>query len=180
VITGEGELEFQDYFVRRQCLPKVEGFVFKGVQTSQPAPGVLKAIGEAQLVVFCPSNPWVSIDPILSVPGVRSALKSHLDQGNAVIAVSPIIGGQAVKGPAAKMYAELGVQPSAMAVARHYGASREDGLLSGFVLDRIDGDQETDITDLGIRTLLTETIMRTAEDRIRLAYEILQFGNSFG
>ena len=176
VFSDEGELEFQDYFVRRQCRPHVSGFHFNSVEASLPAPGVLKAVTEASLVVFCPSNPWVSIDPILSVPGVRSELRSNLDKGKPVIAVSPIIGGQTVKGPAAKMYEELGVQPSALAVGQHYGAFQMGGLLTGFVLDRIDAGQDTSLAELGVQTLVTDTIMHNSEDRLRLANEILQFG----
>ena len=175
VISDEGELEFQDYFVRRQYRPHVRGFYFNGLKDSHPAPGVLEAIAESSLVVFCPSNPWVSIDPILSVPGIRSALKSNLEKSKPVIAVSPIIGGQAVKGPAAQMYEELGMQPSALAVARHYGSSQAGGLLTSFVLDRIDSEQEASLSEFGVRTLVTDTIMHTAEDRRRLALDILQF-----
>jgi LPPG:FO 2-phospho-L-lactate transferase len=104
----------------------------------------------------------VSIDPILSVPGIRFALEER-----AVIAVSPIIGGKALKGPAAKMYAELGITPTAHAVAEHYG-----GLLAGFVLDEVDGNLTKDI---GLRTLVADTIMKRKEDRIRLGEEVLSF-----
>jgi LPPG:FO 2-phospho-L-lactate transferase len=169
VYTEEGELEFQEYFVHRQSRPRVTGFRFAGVETAAPAPGVLKSIREADLVVLCPSNPWVSIDPILSIPGLRSAVESR-----SVIAVSPIIGGQTVKGPAAKMFAELGLEPSAVAVARHYGS-----LLTGFVLDGIDHFQVEEINALGIETLVADTIMKTAEDRRRLAEEVLAFGMNF-
>jgi LPPG:FO 2-phospho-L-lactate transferase len=109
-------LPFQEYFVHRQCHPRVSGFRFADVKQAHPAPGVLAAMREADLVVICPSNPWVSVDPILSIPGVRPTIDGQL-----VVAVSPIVGGQAIKGPAAKMYAELGIEPSALAVARHYG-----------------------------------------------------------
>ena len=124
----DGELSFQEYFVHRKCEPKVRGFRFSGIESAQPAPGVLKSIQEADAVVLCPSNPWVSIDPILALPGLRSALAAKI-----VLAVSPIIGGQTVKGPAAKMYTELGFRPSALAVARHYA-----DFLTGFILDMVD------------------------------------------
>jgi LPPG:FO 2-phospho-L-lactate transferase len=166
VITAEGELGFQEYFVARGCQPVVSGFRFEGVEAARPAPGVLQAVEECDLVIFCPSNPWVSIEPILAVPGVRQTLK-----GKPVIAVSPIIGGKALKGPAAKMYAELGITPSAMAVADHY-----QELLSGFVLDEID----TILTEsLDIRTLITDTIMNEEEDRKRLGEEVLSFAKEF-
>lgn len=166
VYTDEGELPFQEYFVKRQCHPSVTAFRFAGVEESQPAPGVLEALGEADLVVICPSNPWVSIDPILSIPGIRKLVSERI-----VVSVSPIIGGQAVKGPAAKMYAELGIEPSALSVARHYS-----NLLSGFVFDRVDKISLAAVESLGIRAMTTDTWMRGPEDRRRLAREVLDFG----
>jgi LPPG:FO 2-phospho-L-lactate transferase len=162
VLTDEGELAFQEYFVARRCEPLVSGFRFEGIEAARPAPGVLEAIRGAEAVVICPSNPWVSIDPILNVPGILSAIKEKV-----VVAVSPIIGGKAVRGPAAKMYLELGITPSAQAVAEHYG-----DLLTGFVLDTIDRELAK---DLGLKTLITDTIMTRNEDRIRLGKEVLSF-----
>ena len=158
-------MAFQEYFVARRCEPKVAGFRFDGILESRPAPGVLEAIKVAEVVVICPSNPWVSVDPILGVPGIRDALS-----GKVVVAVSPLIGGKAVKGPAAKMYTELEIEPSALAVARHYGA-----LLSGFVLDNVDEN----LTKL-LRTpyLITDTIMVEREQRYQLAEEVLSFAKS--
>lgn len=167
--VNEGELTFQEYFVHRQCHPRVTGFRFEGVERSHPAPGVLTALQRADLVVICPSNPWVSIGPILAVPGIRQALGGNTAP---VIAVSPIIGGQAVKGPAAKMYAELGIQPSALAVAHQYGS-----LLTGFVLDELDAGQEKPIHEMGIQPFVTDTLMKTTHDRRRLAREVLTFGD---
>jgi LPPG:FO 2-phospho-L-lactate transferase len=183
VYTDSGELPFQEYFVHRQCQPHVHGFRFEGVERAQPAPGVLEALHSAGLVVICPSNPWVSIDPVLAIPGVRDALIScpispgqQRDSGQGavrqvVLAVSPIIGGKAVKGPAAKMYAELGIQPSALAVARHYGT-----LLNGFVLDTVDAAQVEAVQTLKTRTLVTDTLMPSSDERRRLAQEVLDFG----
>ncbi|RPI34295.1 MAG: 2-phospho-L-lactate transferase [Chloroflexota bacterium] len=171
VESDEGKLPFQEYFVRRQCQPRVRGFVFEGVEKASPAPGALEALHEAGLVVFCPSNPWVSIDPILSIPGVREAVRSR-----PAIAVSPIIGGQTVKGPAAKMYAELGIQPSALAVAQHYGASHAGGLLTSFTLDRIDAGQAGLVASLGMQPFVAETLMKTPADRLSLAQTVLDFG----
>ncbi|MGD0752287.1 MAG: 2-phospho-L-lactate transferase, partial [Anaerolineales bacterium] len=142
-----GELPFQEYFVHRNCEPKVKGFRFVGIESARPAPGVLKSIVEADGVVICPSNPWVSIDPILALVGLRSALAKKT-----VLAVSPIIGGQTVKGPAAKMYTELGICPSALAVARHY-----EDLLSGFILDIVDEPIAKEFT---IPTKITRTLMK--------------------
>jgi LPPG:FO 2-phospho-L-lactate transferase len=155
-----GELPFQEYFVHRNCEPKVRGFRFAGIESAQPAPGVLKSISEADAVVLCPSNPWVSIDPILALVGLKSTLASK-----PVLAVSPIIGGRTVKGPAAKMFTELGIQPSALAVARHY-----TDILSGFILDIIDNELANKFT---IPITLTRTIMKTRDDRRRLAQDVL-------
>lgn len=163
VETGEGELPFQEYFVARACEPRVRGFRFQGAEAAQPAPGVLEAIKTADAVIFCPSNPWVSIAPILSVPGIRAAVETK-----PVIAVSPIIGGKAVKGPAAKMFSELGIEPSALAVAQHYGK-----LLRGFLLDNRDAAQSSAIEALGIMPLVTDTLMQDRADRARLAKEVL-------
>ena len=166
VYTIEGEMPFQEYFVRCQCQPVVTGFYFQGADQASPAPGVLDAIRRADLVVFCPSNPWVSLDPILSIPGIRSAVADR-----PVVAVSPIIGGQTVKGPAGKMFAELGIPPSAIAVARHY-----TDLLSGFVIDQMDSELVSEIQQLGVQTLVTDVIMKTPLDRARLSKEVIDFG----
>jgi LPPG:FO 2-phospho-L-lactate transferase len=162
VLTEEGEMAFQEYFVARRCQPKVTGFRFENILRSVPAPGVIEAIKDADLIVICPSNPWVSVDPILGVPGMRAALEEK-----PVVAVSPLIGGKALKGPAAKMYEELEIEPSALAVARHYGS-----LLSGFVIDH----QDEKLTKLiGLPTLITDTIMVEREQRKSLAEEVLSF-----
>ncbi|MBN2148018.1 MAG: 2-phospho-L-lactate transferase [Anaerolineales bacterium] len=164
--TGrEVEIAFQDYFVRWQCLPSVCGFRFAGVEAARPAPGVLEALDAADAVILCPSNPWVSIDPILAVPGVQASVQARL-----TVAISPIIGGQTVKGPAAKMYKELGYEPSALAVARHYRS-----ILTGFVVDAVDAEMTEMVGEMGIRTLVTDTMMRTSEDRRRLAGDVLAF-----
>jgi LPPG:FO 2-phospho-L-lactate transferase len=165
VDTEQGEIQFQEYFVHQRCQPQVKGFRFEGIAVSNPAPGVLEAIDRSDAIIICPSNPWVSIDPILSVPKIKSAINGHK-----VVAVSPIIGGQTVKGPAAKMFSELGIKPSALAVAEHYGS-----LLSGFVLDYLDSDLIETIRDLGIRPYVTDTLMRTDQDRMKLATEVLDF-----
>jgi LPPG:FO 2-phospho-L-lactate transferase len=157
-----GELAFQEYFVHLNCKPKVNGFRFEGVDAARPAPGVLEAMQNADAIVFCPSNPWVSIDPILAIKGLRPAIALKT-----VVAVSPIIGGQTIKGPAAKMFTELGIQPSAVAVARHYG-----DLLSGYVLDIIDADLASEIT---IPCYITQTLMKNRDDRRHLAQDVLNF-----
>ena len=173
-----GELPFQEYFVHRKCEPKVKGFRFEGVESAKPAPGLLEAIEQANALVICPSNPWVSIDPILKVLANRPdpsfppslAWKGGLGGLGCVVAVSPIIGGQTVKGPAAKMFAELGIQPSALAVADHYG-----NLLTHFVLDTFDADLAPIIQRLNIQILTTNTLMKTSAERRRLAEIVLHF-----
>ena len=162
VLTDQGELAFQEYFVRQQCSPSVTGFRFEGIQQAAPAPGVIDAINAADYVVVCPSNPWVSIDPIIHLPGVRKTL-----DGKVVVVVSPIIGGKALKGPAAKMYRELGITPSAIAVAEHYG-----DLLTGLVIDEIDQILTKRLT---LKTMITDTIMVEEKDRLRLGEEVLSF-----
>lgn len=164
VATDEGELAFQEYFVHRRCEPRVKGFRFDGAQVAEPAPGVVEALESADAAVFCPSNPWVSIDPILSV--VKKINKP-------IVAVSPIIGGKTVKGPAAKMFAELGIEPSALAVAQHYRT-----ILTGFVLDHADAALAGDVQALNIRTLTTDTLMNHFTDRARLANDVLHFVGS--
>ncbi|MEK6751717.1 MAG: 2-phospho-L-lactate transferase [Chloroflexota bacterium] len=161
VDSDEGELAFQEYFVHRQCAPKVRGFRFDGVEGAESVVGAKEAIDAADAIVICPSNPWVSVDPILKV--IKKIARP-------VVAVSPIIGGKAVKGPAAKMYTELGIEPSALAVANHYR-----NILAGFVLDNADLSMENDVKKLNIETLVTDTFMNNFTDRIRLAEDVLHF-----
>ena len=165
VDTDEGELAFQDYFVARRCEPRVKGFRFAGVETAPPAPGVIETLSTADLVVFCPSNPWVSLDPILAVKGIRDAVAEK-----PVVGVSPIVGGKAIKGPAAKMYSELGIQPSALTVVEHY-----QDLLYGILIDNQDEHLAPEIQALDIRVRVTNTIMMNLHDRMRLAREVLDF-----
>ncbi|MDX1437676.1 MAG: 2-phospho-L-lactate transferase [Anaerolineales bacterium] len=166
VVTDQGELEFQDYFVRLRCEPRVSGFRLDRAQAASPASGIIAAIDAADLVIICPSNPWVSVDPILAVPGVRQAVARRT-----VVAVSPIIGGQAVKGPAAKMYRELGIEPSPLSVASHYRS-----LLDGMVMDRVDGRLQPAVADLGLAVLVTDTLMKSLKDRTQLSQDTLEFG----
>jgi LPPG:FO 2-phospho-L-lactate transferase len=165
-----GELPFQEYFVHHRCEPRVKGFRFAGVETARPTPQVQQAIEEADAIVICPSNPWVSVDPILALTPIPSpAIRERGAEGGVrVVAVSPIIGGQTVKGPAAKMYAEMGITPSALAVAEHY-----HGLLSGFVLDNIDKAYASNLELANLRTYVTDTLMKTKIDRRRLAQDVL-------
>ena len=167
VHTQSGDaLGFQEYFVHQACQPVVKSFEFKGAEKAKPLTAVLEGIQNADLVIFAPSNPWVSIDPILAVPGYRQAIAEK-----PVIAVSPIIGGKAVKGPAAKMYQELGFVPTAAVVANHFRQ-----LLTGFVFDTIDRSELEKIERWRIISLVTNILMKDEQDRIRLAEEILRFG----
>lgn len=167
VKTTDGrKLPFQEYFVREQCVPEVTGFEFTGIEEAQAGIKVQKTLTEADLIIICPSNPWVSIDPILNLAGIRELLANKI-----VIAVSPIIGGKTIKGPAAKMFLELGMNPGCFEVANHYR-----DLLTGFVLDSQDQDEASRVSEIGIIPLVTQTIMRSVEDRIRLANEVLEFG----
>jgi LPPG:FO 2-phospho-L-lactate transferase len=168
VITIEGELEFQEYFVHRNCTPIIKGFKFNGADQSKPAPGVLDAIDESDVVIICPSNPWVSIDPILSVPLIKAALENHF-----VIAVSPILGSKTVKGPAAKMFSELGIQPSSLAVAQHYGS-----IIDSLAINNSDDGLAHQINELGIHTFITDIMMNDRPGRKRLAQEIIDYMNN--
>jgi len=167
----DGVLPFQRYFVERRCEPKVTGFEFQGANEARPTPALGEALASEELeaVVVCPSNPFISIDPILAVPGMRAAIAACRAP---VVALSPIIGGHAVKGPTAKMMAELGLETSARAVAEHYGC-----LLDGFVLDAADTDQTRAIE---VPSLATQTLMRSEDDKRRLAAEVLAFARRIG
>ena len=172
VETEEGELAFQEYFVHRRCEPRVKGFWFDGVDKAEPARGAREAIQSADAVIICPSNPWVSIDPILKIISFAPLPlgAGRRGEGQIIVAVSPIIDGRAIKGPAAKMYRELGIEPSALAVASHYR-----GLATDFVLDEIDAHLIESVRGLNMRTHVTNTLMKSHEDRKRLAANLLDF-----
>ena len=161
VETDEGDLAFQEYFVHKRCEPRVKGFRFEGADSAEAVSGAKEAIESADAIVICPSNPWVSIDPILRIfPKIEKP----------VFAVSPIIGGETVKGPAAKMYRELGIEPSAFAVANHYR-----DLIIGFVLDTIDAQLIESVRGLNMQVLVTNTLMKGHEYRRQLASDVLNF-----
>jgi LPPG:FO 2-phospho-L-lactate transferase len=163
VLSDDGELAFQHYFVREQCRPAVRGFRFDGIETAQPQPALMALLADQSLsaIVLCPSNPFVSVDPVLALPGVREAM---INSSAPVIAISPIVGGIAIKGPAAKMMSELGLPVTAQAVARHY-----HGLVDYFVLDNGDATLVPGIEELGMQVAVTATIMNSLADRERLA-----------
>tara|TARA_B100000945_G_scaffold311949_1_gene305834 strand:- start:261 stop:1214 length:954 start_codon:yes stop_codon:yes gene_type:complete len=172
VDTDEGRLSFQHYFVRERCEPQVTGFEFEGVETARPSPGFQTALVDSAdngdgPIVICPSNPFVSVEPMLRLTGVRETLR---DSHRPVIAVSPIVGGEALKGPAAKMMSELGIEQSAASVASYYG-----DLIDGFVIDTLDAELQASIEQIGIPTIVTNTVMVTLADRIQLAEDVLSF-----
>ena len=166
--TPEGPLEFQEYFVRRGQRDEVLGIELRGIEDARPTQAFIGALEAAHLVVLCPSNPVVSIGPILAVPGMRGALEASRAPR---VAVSPIVGGLALKGPADRMLASMGHEVSAAGVARMY-----EGLVEGMVIDRVDEEERSGIEALGMRVLVTGAIMRGAPDRARLAREVLEFG----
>ncbi len=173
VHTDGGTLAFQHYFVRERCAPRVTGFSFEGAATAQAAPGVLEALRAPDLagVIICPSNPFLSIDPILAVPGVRDALQQCTAP---VIAVSPIVAGLAIKGPTAKIMEELALAQTAAAVAAHYGT-----LIDGFILDETDRHLAAQISTQTLRVSCAQSVMVTLDDRINLAHTALDFLRTF-
>ena len=160
------DLAFQDWFVRRHCEPQVRAVRFAGAAMAKPHPLLLDLAG-LRGVIVCPSNPFVSVGPILSLPGVRASLERAAIPR---VAVSPIVGGQAIKGPAAKMLAELGHDVSALGVARYY-----KGLLDGFVLDAVDAALAPAIATLGMQVRIVDTMMRDDADKQRLAATTIEF-----
>jgi LPPG:FO 2-phospho-L-lactate transferase len=164
VHTADGAMAFQHYFVRERCAPVVTGFEFAGAEQARPTPVIMDWLTTASAVVICPSNPFVSVDPLLALPGLKAAIRAS---GIPVVAVSPIVGGQALKGPTAKMMQELGVPSSAAEVAAHY-----DDLLTGFVLDHADAALHE---RLPVATTVTGTVMLSFADRVSLADSVLDF-----
>ena len=166
VDSDEGELPFQRYFVERQCAPRVKSIRFEGAKAAIPAPGVLESIHEAHAVFIAPSNPWLSIDPILAVPGIRAALAAtHAP----VTLVSPLVEGKSVKGPTGKLMAELGLETSNAAIADHY-----EGVIDAMVVHDHDPAPES------IAIARTDTLMRDAADRVRVARAALDLAASLG
>jgi LPPG:FO 2-phospho-L-lactate transferase len=176
VHTDRGDLPFQHYFVRDKCEPVVTGFSFDGISAAHPNRDVMQLLQRQAFsrVVICPSNPFVSVDPILQLPGLWPALR---ESPAAVVVVSPIVAGQALKGPAAKMMAELGMGVSALDVARHY-CERYPGLMDCFVIDQSDATLAPDIRQLGVDVAVTCTVMKSRTDKQRLAGFTMQLGGN--
>lgn len=168
VLTDDGWLEFQDYFVGRHQEPDVQDVRFRGADLAAAAPGVVEAIDHASVIVIAPSNPIVSVGPILAVEEIRAALLGARGRGIRIVAVSGIVGGKALKGPADRMLASLGHESSALGVARIYA-----GLATDFVFDSVDADLAEPIRSLGLRAHVTDTIMADDTARARLAAEVL-------
>ncbi|MDH3510507.1 MAG: 2-phospho-L-lactate transferase [Gammaproteobacteria bacterium] len=172
VSTDRGPLDFQHYFVREQAAPEVIGLDYVGASDSSPSDEVLEVLRKADLsaIIIAPSNPYLSIDPILAIPAIKEAIRGT----NApVVAVSPIVHGIAIKGPTAKIMSELGLTASADNIARHY-----DELLDGFILDSTDGNMVAEIETSALKVTSCDTIMRSLEDKIRVANATLEFADS--
>ena len=167
VDTEIGSVAFQDYFVKHRSEPKATAIRFDTNGGARPSPGFGRALGESKIIVFCPSNPYLSVAPILEVTGIRERIAGFPGKR---IAVSPIIGGAAIKGPAAKLMAEFGVEPSCVDVAKQY-----IGLCDAFVIDNIDADRANEIDSLGMDVLVCNTIMTSKEDKMALARKVLDF-----
>ncbi|MEC3909542.1 2-phospho-L-lactate transferase [Sphingobium sp. CR2-8] len=167
VATNAGDLSFQRYFVEQRCAPPIQSVRFAGAQQARPAPGVIEAIcsPKTSSILIAPSNPWLSIDPILSVPDIVDALRRAKAP---VVAISPIVGGQSVKGPTSKIMTELGIEISNSSIARHYND----------VIDAILIDERDPADDLEVPFCATDILMTTLDDRIRVASEALKLARS--
>ncbi len=161
VLTGQLRLDFQEYFVKRRAEDVVSGVIYDGCEKAKTAPGILEAIERAERIVICPSNPLLSVSPMLSIPGFTDGLR----RSNArVVGVSPIVGGKALKGPADKIMASLGLEPSAYGVAKFY-----EDFLDHLIIDNADEQHRSRIESLGVKVTVTDTIMKSVEDSVRLA-----------
>src|SRR5713101_5780315 len=163
--SSEGPLHFQEYLVKRRTEPVVKGIRFAGVESAQPAPGVLEAIRDADRILICPSNPLISIGPILAVPQIRDQLRAHKET---VFAVCPIVGGKSLKGPSDKMLAQLGHDPTALGVAKLYA-----DFTGTFIIDPADRTQTAPIAALGMKVAILPTVMKTPAQKRKLASALL-------
>jgi LPPG:FO 2-phospho-L-lactate transferase len=162
----------QQYFVQRRSEPRVQSIHYEGADSARPSPAFLSALSQSDLVVFCPSNPFLSVGPILALPGVKERLK-ETGQERLCVAVSPIVGGAAVRGPAGKIMAELGHEVSCVGVAREY-----QGFCDLFVIDEQDAHLAQEIEKLGMKPVVTSIIMESEADKIALARHILSLKSS--
>ncbi|HEX8966580.1 MAG TPA: 2-phospho-L-lactate transferase [Chloroflexota bacterium] len=169
LLTEQRWVHFQEYFVHRRTDVAIAAVELRGADAAAPAPGVVEAIEAAELIVLCPSNPFVSIGPILRIPGIRAALDRARRRGVPVAGVSPLIGGATVKGPAARMLVELGFAPTAAGVLRVY-----DGLVDVYLIDPLDRDLAGEIDRLGARPIVADALMRGRRGEARLARVLLR------
>ncbi len=161
ILTVEGEMHFQEYLVKRRAQPKVTGIRFENIESAKPAPGVAEAILRSEAIIICPSNPLISIGPILAVPGIRDLLKQTRAT---VVAISPVVGGASLKGPTDRMLADLGMQVSAAQVARLYS-----DVADVFILDIQDEPARPEVEKLGLKVRVTNTVMSGVEEKVALA-----------
>ena len=166
IISDKKTLDFQDYFVKKATNINVTDVHYEGAEEAKPAPGILEALKKAQKLVICPSNPVLSIAPILSIPAIRNEVKNSKAH---VVAISPIIAGKTIKGPADKIMATMGLDASAYGVAKYY-----KDILDHLIIDAADRDQKTKIEKLGIKTTVTKTIMKSQKDSARLAETVMR------
>jgi LPPG:FO 2-phospho-L-lactate transferase len=167
VLTTEGPLHFQEYLIRRRTEPKITGLRFEGIESARPAPGVLDAIAAADAIVLAPSNPLISLGPILAVPGIREALQARKDVS---LAISPIVGGRSLKGPTDRMLRDLGMEVSATTVARLFR-----DIVDHFLLDQQDAAEAPAIRALGLEVTTAQTLMGTTEEKVALARTVLDW-----
>lgn len=168
--TPEAVLEFQEYFVKRKFRDKVEDVTYEGATLATPAPGVVPAIEKADLIVFCPSNPILSIGPILAIQGIRDSLSKTRAK---IVGISPIVGGKAIKGPLDRLMENLGLEVSPYGVAQLY-----KGLMKGYVIDQLDKSVVPKIVSLGMRVLATNTIMDSEQAKTQLARDTIKFAET--
>src|SRR5712691_8296693 len=163
--SNEGPLHFQEYLVKRRAEPVVRGIRFAGAESAKPAPGVLEAIRNADRIIICPSNPLISIGPILAVPQIRDQLRANKQK---VFAVCPIVGGKSLKGPSDKMLAQLGHDPTALGVAKLYA-----DFTGTFIIEPADKSQSAAIAALGMRVAVLPTVMKTLDQKRKLAHALI-------
>jgi LPPG:FO 2-phospho-L-lactate transferase len=168
IVSDEGTLHFQEYLIKRRTEPRVKEIYFENISTASPAPGVIPALTAAEIIVICPSNPLISIGPILAVPGIREALRQTKAR---IVAVSPLVGGAALKGPTDRMLADLGREVSALEVARMY-----QDFIDVYVIDHEDEKLRSSIETLGLQVAVTQTVMCDLVDKIDLAKIVVDIG----
>jgi LPPG:FO 2-phospho-L-lactate transferase len=165
VLSGSMRLGFQEYFVKRASKDRVTGVLYQGCEKAKPAPGILESINQAETVVICPSNPFLSIGPILSIPRIRDSLKRTKAR---IVAVSPIVGAKALKGPADRIMVSLGCEVSAHGVAEFY-----KDFLDHMIIDKVDAELKARVAALGVGVTVANTVMKSAEESVSLAREVV-------